>query len=495
MNPKADEDILNNLPLGLCYLAAVVKEMHHAVEVIDLNAIHIREDLINVLLNGVDILGITTTAPAIYQVLDIAKTVKTFSPHTYVCLGGPHATFAYNDILSRHHEIDFIIMGEGEEILARVLEAYSAGQVINGIPGIAYRDLSGKVIAIPMTSCGDIDGYPMPLRNCAENSKSRAKRKGVRHVVSEIITARGCPGHCSFCVSNVNSCIRWRHREINSIEKEIECLVEQGTNGLYFVDVDFFASHEHAENVINITNKFPQIKQVFIVTRVASLLREKELFLRLLDIGLSGVELGMESGSQTALNRYNKNITVRENMDAMEFLNVCRGKRRFVVTCDMIMFDPMGTYAELIENYQMMEKCKMTNKDYEECLFTCLYFLPGSDLYNKSLIEGTIGASLDVPYIRFADDVVANIYAYTVLYKQYLLPEVRAIRAKIKESLIEPNGMENKMKMAGLAVQMNDISFKYFKELLDTRGNRLMMANIYDEYKHRVSEHAKKCMK
>lgn len=492
VNPKADEDILNNLPLGLCYLAAVVKKMNHVVEVIDLNSIHTREDLINTLLNGVDILGITTTAPAIYQVLDIAKMVKTFSPHTRVFLGGPHATFAYENILLRHHEVDFVIIGEGENVLAHVLEAYSGGCAINGIPGVAYRDSRGRVIAIPASKCEDIDSYPMPLRNCVESSVSRAKRKGIRHVVSEIITARGCPGHCSFCVSNVNTCIRWRHRDINSVEKEIGYLVEQGSDGLYFVDVDFFASHEHAENVIGLIRKFPQVTQIFIVTRVASLLREKALFLKLLDMGLSGVEVGIESGAQTALDRYNKNITVQENIDAMEFLNECKRKRAFVVTCDMIMFDPMGSYEELWENYTMMQKCDMTNKEYEECLFTCLYFLPGSDLYNRNLSDGTIGPSLDVPYISFADSDVANIYAYAVLYKQCLLPKVRIMRTQIREILTKPNEADIKMQMVGLAVQMNGISFRYFKELMDTRGDRAKMTIIYDKYANYVDENFEK---
>lgn len=411
-----------------------------------------------------------------------------FSPHTYVCLGGPHATFAYDNILARHHEVDFVIIGEGERVLARVLEAYSNGYAINGIPGIACRDATGKVIATQENECADIDSYPMPLRNCAESNVSRAKRREAHHVVAEIITARGCPSQCSFCVSNVNTCIKWRHRNVNSVGAEIEQLVEHGTDSLYFVDVDFFASRRHAENVIDIISKFPQIKQIYIVTRVISLLNEKDLFLKLIDLGLKGVEVGIESGAQSALNRYNKKITVQENIQALEFLNACKQKKEFVITCDIIMFDPMGNYGELKDTYAMMQKCNLINKNYENCLFTCLYFLPGSDMYNWNLQNGKLGASLDVPYVKFVNDDVANIYSYATLYKEFVLPNVCKMRSYINDALKFPNRSDLRMKAVGLAVQLNDISFRYFKELLDTNGDRGLMDIVYNKYKHYIDE-------
>jgi hypothetical protein len=40
----------------------------------------------------------------------------------------------------------------------------------------------------------------------------------------------------------------------------------------------------------------------------------------------------------------------------------------------------------------------------------------------------------------------------------------------------------------GLAVQLNDISFRYFKELLDTNGDRGLMDIVYNKYKHYIDE-------
>lgn len=81
---------------------------------------------------------------------------------------------------------------------------------------------------------------------------------------------------------------------------------------------------------------------------------EKELFALLRSSGLKRVFLGMESGSQTVLDRFKKDITVEENITAIKILSGFD----IYVTIGFIMFDDRTNLSEINENLTFIQKVK-----------------------------------------------------------------------------------------------------------------------------------------
>ncbi|MCR3922246.1 MAG: radical SAM protein, partial [Firmicutes bacterium] len=81
---------------------------------------------------------------------------------------------------------------------------------------------------------------------------------------------------------------------------------------------------------------------------------EPELFALLKKAGLRKVFLGVESGSQTVLDRFQKDVTVADNLKALEILS----QLDLFVAMGFIMFDYQTSFAELTENMQFLQKVR-----------------------------------------------------------------------------------------------------------------------------------------
>jgi radical SAM superfamily enzyme YgiQ (UPF0313 family) len=79
-----------------------------------------------------------------------------------------------------------------------------------------------------------------------------------------------------------------------------------------------------------------------------------ETFTILKDAGLRRVFLGVESGSQTILDRFKKGVSVQDNINAIETL----AKLDMYVSMGFIMFDEETTFDEVSENMDFIKKVK-----------------------------------------------------------------------------------------------------------------------------------------
>jgi len=90
-----------------------------------------------------DIIGATAITPSIYKAERLLELAKQIHPEALTVLGGIHATFMYQQVLSEAPWIDAIVRGEGEEIIVDLIRAVQDGRWVSArqqIRGIAYRD-------------------------------------------------------------------------------------------------------------------------------------------------------------------------------------------------------------------------------------------------------------------------------------------------------------------------------------------------------------------
>jgi len=277
-----------------------------------------------------------------------------------VAIGGIYPTFAAEEILSLYPAVDFIVKGEGEETLPELAETLFSGGDVKKVPGLVGRTGTELWETPDRPGVADLDTLPWPAR---DTLPAVLKRTGV----ASLLSSRGCYGRCSFCSVDAffsRFGAKMRRRSTEDVLAEMEELIGRyGVSNFSFNDANFIGGkgrgRERAREIADgILQKGWKIK-FSIECRVTDV--DKELFSLLKQAGLCKVFLGVESGSQSVLDRFRKDATVEENMRALEILS---GLDLFVAM-GFIMFDSKTTFAELNENIQFLQQVKaVTGRPY-----------------------------------------------------------------------------------------------------------------------------------
>lgn len=270
--------------------------------------------------NQPDVVLATAITPMIFQAQKTLELAREAAPRAATVLGGIHPTFMYAQVLGEAPWIDYIVRGEGEEIVVELLRAIEAGTDRarrREIQGIAFLE-DGKVVATPARPViKDLDDLT-PDWSLLDWDKYIYIPLGVRVAVPNF--ARGCPFTCRFC-SQWKFWRKYRTRDPKKFVDEIEILVRDHKVG-FFILAD-------EEPTIN-RRKFIALCEELaarnlpvhwgINTRVTDILRDRDLLPLYRKAGLVHVSLGTEAAAQMNLDRFRKETTIEQNKLAIKLL-------------------------------------------------------------------------------------------------------------------------------------------------------------------------------
>lgn len=170
--------------------------------------------------------------PYFYESLEIAKIIKRLRPGIPVVMGGCHVSCDPEGVM-QHPEVDYIVLGEGEERLPKLLDCLASGKGLDDIDGIGYRS-DGRVVIRPMKEMiHDLDAVAVP-----ERSGYAGKDKKRRSLM--LITSRGCPHACEYCSARKVMGSRFRARSVESVLREMkESFDAYGVRSFDFEDDNF----------------------------------------------------------------------------------------------------------------------------------------------------------------------------------------------------------------------------------------------------------------
>jgi anaerobic magnesium-protoporphyrin IX monomethyl ester cyclase len=148
---------------------------------------------------------------------------------------GPHGSATPATVLEKLG-VDIVVMGECEEVLARLADGKRAE-----LPGICFRDggdvrTNGGPQATSFVETPPLS-WPDELirRHRAHHHRFDRTPAGPG---AEVEASRGCPYHCSFCAKELFR-NRYRRRHLDALLTEIDALIEQGVEYIYFIDEIF----------------------------------------------------------------------------------------------------------------------------------------------------------------------------------------------------------------------------------------------------------------
>lgn len=183
-----------------------------------------------------EIIGFSCYIWNIEETIKVINMLKKINPSLIIVLGGPEVTYDTKEWMERIPEVDFIIIGEGEQSFKQLLDELHGEKNFANVSGIAYRD-NDSIQIKPQRNKIDLKTLPSPFR-FEEDLPHLSKR------VTYIETSRGCPFSCQFCLSSIEVGVRYFDRE--KIKEDIRFLMDHGAKTIKFVDRTFNISRSYA---------------------------------------------------------------------------------------------------------------------------------------------------------------------------------------------------------------------------------------------------------
>jgi B12-binding domain/radical SAM domain protein len=208
--------------------------------------------------------------------------------------GGPHATARYQDV-ARY--ADYVVVGEGEFTLPRLLEAIASGKEA-AIPGVATEEFF-----VPADTCVRLDAYP-----------AFSRMKGYVEI------SRGCPFSCGYCQTPwiFGHCMH--HRSIDVIASYANRYEHSR-----FVSPNAFAygSDGSSPRFDKIERLFSSLSHKIYFGTFPSEVRPEFVCDRALELVVryctnTKLHFGAQSGSDAVLRRLNRGHTVKDVIHAVE---------------------------------------------------------------------------------------------------------------------------------------------------------------------------------
>jgi len=312
-------------PAWVAYLTGSLKKAGFTdVVFFDAMTNHLEDDVLREKIRAAapDVVGTTAITPSIYKAERVLQIAKEVNPEIVTVLGGVHATFMYQQVLTEAPWTDVIVRGEGEEIFNDLISTIAEGRWPEDrerVRGLAFRD-GEQIVATPAApTVRDLDGIE-PDWSILEWEKYIYIPLGTRVAIPNM--ARGCPFTCSFC-SQWKFWRDYRVRDPKKVVDEIEKLVNDHQVG-FFILAD-------EEPTIN-RKKFIQFCEELIArglpdkvkwginTRVTDIMRDEELLPFYHKAGLVHISLGTEAAAQMKLDLFNKETTIEQNKKAIKLL-------------------------------------------------------------------------------------------------------------------------------------------------------------------------------
>ena len=325
INPKVLMASSTAPPFNLMYLASYVKDVADVKIIDEVAGQNVEKELLSF---QPDWVGITVQTPCAYRAYEIAEFAKQ-NLDCKVVLGGHHVTAMPDEAIKY---ADHVVIGEGEIVSKRLINGEINQPMIKGVPLMNLDEmfpLPWEMINFDFyvqTSLNQPDA-PFPLVN--------------RRTMS-IITSRGCPYKCIFCVYS----LRTTPVRFNSAERvclEVNRLIEHHRiNSINFNDDEFLINQKRLPEMCRHFKKIGlvwgcQARAMTITEKVAKMLSSS---------GCAHVGIGFESGNPRILNILKAgSATVENNIKAAQTLK----KHGVAVIGGFIFGTPSETYEEMMD--------------------------------------------------------------------------------------------------------------------------------------------------
>lgn len=384
-------------PLDLEYVAASVK--NHDVRILDMRIDkNLKKELAGFKPN---LVGITAYTCDLNTAKQILKEVKQFDNSIRTVVGGHHATFLPNDFVLPY--VDAIFLGYADFTFPRYVDAYNDLELLKKIPNICIVNNGTAFYTDAEAIEPNLEILPLPNRDLIKKYKNKY-HDPVRNKLALVMTSRGCPFRCSFCAC-------WKLMNGKCVIRTPESIIDElkslpkSTDVVYFSDDNTFININRMWTLCELIKKNNIKKHFQMYARADTIVKHKELFKALKEVGLQFITIGLESFQDKDLGSYNKKTSVSLNNQAISVL-----KELNIYILAHFIVKPEYT----LEDFDQLSNYVKANNLFRPA-FPVLTPLPGTELYQETLTEFEITNS---DFFDFAHSILPTKLEPKEFYKQ-----------------------------------------------------------------------------
>ena len=315
------------------------------------------EILMDIYVRHPDILCISCYLWNISYVEQLIREIPKILPDTKVWLGGPEVSYNAREMLNVYPGLAGVMCGEGEQIFLELLETYAAGNEPEEI--LTAREAL------------DLSSIPFIYEHIEDFDN--------RIVYYE--SSRGCPFSCSYCLSSIDKCLRFRDPDL--VRRELQFFIDHEVPQVKFVDRTFNCRHDHAMAVWSYIKEHDRGITNFHFEVAADLLNDEEIALiRSMRPGLIQLEIGVQSTNPDTVREIRRRMDlakVEENVAAV------REARNIHQHLDLIAGLPYEDYDSFARSFDRVYAMKP-----DQLQLGFLKVLKGSLMHEKTEEYGLV---------------------------------------------------------------------------------------------------------
>ncbi len=241
--------------------------------------------------------GVTAMTATVPHALALTRTIRSVAPQAQIVWGGVHASLLPDQTVAEP-AVDVVVVGEGEEPLVALLRGEPHERLVTMSESV--KPLARR----PFLAPADL---PDPDFDAVEMERYFDCQGGYRNV--ELLTSRGCPFDCSFCVNTIMH-NAWRGFDPSRTISMVRDLRDRyGMRHLFLMDENFFGKLDRAKTIIQAISEMDITWEANI--HIATLLRlSDDVFNLIRDSGVVRLRMGAETASDRLLEILRKHVTV-----------------------------------------------------------------------------------------------------------------------------------------------------------------------------------------
>jgi len=363
-------------PLGLCYLAAMVRKAGHRVQILDAPALDMDLHTTAHAIEGLStkLIGITATTVSIIRASELAQALRASGVKSPILIGGAHVSALPEQTLREFPEFDLGVINEGEHSLIEVIEAYKSGSSYHDIRGIVFRENDEIILTPARPLIENLDELPFPAWDLIPDLAKYyrpAPHSYYQLPSSSLMTSRGCNGTCTFCARPfMGECYRSNSPEYTMAM--VDYLVRRyGIRDVMFYDDNFLLDRGRVVRICEtlLSRNYSISWSCLARTDVTP----KDFYETIHSAGCWQIAYGIESGDQVILNNMKKHVKIDRVVQMIQQANRAGITTRgyFMIGC------PGETQATIEKTIDFM--CKSGLKEFHVTFCTPM---PGAELFD-----------------------------------------------------------------------------------------------------------------
>jgi anaerobic magnesium-protoporphyrin IX monomethyl ester cyclase len=228
---------------------------------------------------------------------------------------GTHVTPMTQETMGPFPSLDFVLRGEPELTLRELidtLEEAEAGEEravdLSHVQGLAWRRDGQIVVNADRPFIPSLDDLPLPMHHLLPLDKYRIPM--LKGPYTFIVTSRGCPGGCRFCIKHVSYQYSVRVRSPENIVEELWLLKDLGIHNIHMYADLFTVDRQQVMGLCSLILK-EGLKIRWTCNSRVDFVDEEMLQL----MGKSGcwmISWGIESANEEILRRARKRISLEK---------------------------------------------------------------------------------------------------------------------------------------------------------------------------------------